>query len=1048
MLTIKRIYTTAILASLLLLVKAQNDSTVVYNFSIEGTVYDAATKKPIEGLNVAYSDKTSAFTDSMGYFNISIPDNQVAILVTGSGYETQIVPVKKRGKFEVYLHEENYLSFNQTYNEYYQTKSLAFTPKSVESINYLTEGWKSKAISVEEELQNSVSGLNVISKSGMPGIGSHIYLRGFTSLYGSNQPLIVVDGFALNIPKSDINLIGGFQQNVLAFIDVADIEDISIIKDASTIYGSQAGGGVIFIKTRRSQDVATQISFNTLTGVNDMPKHRPMMEADDYKRYLNEILQSSGLNSDSIATMPHMITDLSDRDYYKYNNNTNWQDEIFQEGVFQKYNLSISGGDNVALYNLSVGFTDHEGVLKNTGFNRYNARFNSDIQVSPKFTMNAGVNFAFCQYTLKEEGMLKTSPIHQSLVKAPFLFPNMRTSNGVVSPILENFDEQGISNPRSIMQNLNATSDNYQIFGLFNLSYQLTDNITISDQVGIDFRKLRDNLFVPHHGIAPDTLELGIAENKMSHQVYRSFNLGNDFRLNYNQTLNSVHNIAAIAGFRVNTLNTEDDWAQSHNSPNDEMKTIDFGLEIFRSIGGSIYDITRMTYYLSGEYNYANRYLVSLNMALDGASDFGKETDGLNLFGGTFGLFPSVAAAWLVSSESFMSEINAIDLLKIRASYGKVGNSNFSSFPAMKSYVSQNFIGSQGLVKGSLWTPLLQWETVNKINLGADIGVLKNKVVLSVDYYSNTTSDMLNVIEADPLSGFSFYIDNDGSFQSKGIDISAFVRAIDGQNLKLDFTLNYSKYETEILELPINNKVTSIYDAHILSSIGQPLGLFYGYKAIGVYSTQAQAEADGKYAVLPNTDLAPFGAGDVNFYDLNGDKTIDENDMQVIGDPNPDFTGMFSSKITWKGISLEAAVSFVSGQDVFNHLRYQIESSQNVYNQSQAVLNRWKSEGQLTDFPKATYGDPLGNSRFSDRWIEDGSFLRLKYVTVTYDIPWHPAFIRGLEVFASGHNLLTISKYLGYDPEFSVSEFSLAQGIDIGLTPQVRSVYGGIKINF
>lgn len=1030
------------------ILKAQTTSETLLAKHVNGTVYDASTKLPIEGLKITAGNDSSVFTDSLGAFSIISPSTKITISASGMGYQAQIIPIKERSELVIYMHEENFPSKEQLFTDFYSPGPIALTNKSVSTISNTTNNWRNPGLSLEDAMGQKLNGLTIISRSGTPGIGSNMYLHGFSSLYGSNQPLIVIDGFVFDVPDADYTAITGYVSNPLSFVDNNDIENISLIKDASSLYGSQSGNGVIFITTRHSKDVATKIDFNILSGINYAPKQIPMLESDDYRRYLTEILQTSGLSADSISSLPYMNDDPENKEYFKYHNNTNWQDQIFTEGSFQKYNLRISGGDAVALYTLSVGYTNHEGILRNTGFNRYNARFNADIKVSPRFLMNAGVSFANNEYQLKEEGLVKTSPIHQSLYKSPFLSTYVRGLYGISSPVLEDADIFGVSNPLAITDLLDATSDNYQIFGLFNATYKISKDFAISDQINIDFHKSRNNLFVPHRGITADTLDKGVAENEMAHQVTRLFNISNDMRIKYFHSFGYVHNVSATAGIRLRALKDEDDWGMAHNSPNDEMKTINTGSAIFRSTGGDMSDINRLTYYLASDYNYAQKYFVSANFVLDGSSLFGDEANGMNLHGNKFGIFPSVAFAWLASSESFMANIDAIDLLKARFSYGKAGNSDLSNYPSIKYYVSQNFLGSQGLVKGSLWNPTLQWEDVLKTNVGADLGILKNRVQVTFDYFSNSTKNMLNIIDADPQSGFSFYVDNNGSFESKGIDLSLFIRPIDGSNFKWDIALNYSKYRTKIIELPVDKKISTVADAKILSEVGNSLGVFYGYKVLGVYSTQADAEADGLMAVLPNTDLVPFGAGDIKFDDKDGNHIIDERDMQVIGDPNPDFTGMLSNKISWKGISLEAVISISQGKDVFNHLRYQLESMKNTDNQTQAILNRWKIEGQITDIPKAQAGDPKGNSRFSDRWIEDGSYVRLKYLTLSYNVPFIPKYIRGIEVFVTGQNLITLSDYLGYDPEFSISGFSLAQGIDLGLTPQSKSVYAGIKVNF
>ncbi len=498
-----------------------------------------------------------------------------------------------------------------------------------------------------------------------------------------------------------------------------------------------------------------------------------------------------------------------------------------------------------------------------------------------------------------------------------------------------------------------------------------------------------------------------------------------------------------VSGWDINK--TEGDWGIDYNTPNDQIRSLGNGVSSMREVDGYLGDWNWITFYASANYDYGHKYLATFNLALDGSSRFGNEAEGISAFGSTFGVFPSIATAWLLSSEPFLAEAGFLDLLKLRVSYGITGNDNIGNYTSTKFYISQNFLGSQGLIKGNLYNPALQWETNKKLNGGLDIAVFNQRLSFQVDLYQNRIENMINIIEASPLSGFNFYIDNEGSFTSSGLDLSLNGRVLNG-GVKWDLGIIVSKYKTNLVEFPVERRITTIWGANIITEIGKPLNQFYGYKTLGVFATQAEAEASGLRALMPNTDLIPFSAGDVHFEDLDGNQIIDENDMQVIGDPNPDLTGMFTSSISWIGITLDAGLSFTYGNDVYNHLRYRLESMQNSDNQTPSVLNRWRGEGQVTHIPKAQWGDPIDNSRFSDRWIEDGSYLRLSYVSLSYNIPVKPRFVNSLEIFVSGHNLLTFTSYLGMDPDFSPSEATLTQGIDIGLTPQPKSVYIGIKI--
>lgn len=517
------------------------------------------------------------------------------------------------------------------------------------------------------------------------------------------------------------------------------------------------------------------------------------------------------------------------------------------------------------------------------------------------------------------------------------------------------------------------------------------------------------------------------------------------FTFKLSEILGWKHQLNGLVGARFGINKTQGDWGMDYNTPNDQIRSLGNGVSSLREVDGYFGDWNWVTFYAKVGYAYNNKYLLNLNLAMDGSSRFGVEADGVSMLGGQFGVFPSAAAAWLISSEPFMNSVQFISFLKLRVSYGITGNDNIGNYASRKYYISQNLLGSQGLVRGNLYNPALQWETNTKLNGGLDLTLLNDRLSFSVDIYQNRTDDMLNIIFASPVTGFDYYIDNSGSFSSKGMDFSLQGRLINGP-FKWDVGIILSKYKTNLIEFPVDQRVTSILGANIISKIGAPINQFYGYKTLGVFASDEEAAASGLVALMPNTDLVPFSAGDVIFDDSNGDKIIDENDMQVIGDPNPDITGMFTSSISWKRITLDAGLSFSYGNDIYNHLRYQLESMQNANNQTESVLNRWRSQGQETEIPKAVWGDPIGNARFSDRWIEDGSYLRLSYVSLSYGIPIKSGFLNSIEIFISGHNLLTVTSYLGLDPDLSMSESVLSQGIDVGLTPQPRSVYAGIKI--
>lgn len=1012
---------------------------------ITGQVMDGSTGLPVEGISVSLPGYSSTFTDRDGNFQIEAPNNKVVLVFSGLEYQEMEIPVKGRSSISVTLYEDQFRSLHDPAYLFYETVPVAYTTNAVSSMDRLGEIWKDPGISSEHAFDDYFPGLRTISRSGTPGIGSNIFMRGYSSIYATNQPLVIIDGLMIESQQSGLAIINGFVSNPLVSINPGDIEHISVVRDASSIYGARGSNGVIYIRTNTPSQIETRIDLSVYGGLNFSPDQTPLLGADDYRRYLSELLQTSHFTNDSIQKMPFMIDDPSFRDYYRYHNDMNWQDEVFRNSYNQNVNLKISGGDDVALYALSIGYTDHEGIVKNTGFSRYSFRFNSDINITSKLNLTTNLGFTFNQYSLKEDGDAPdTNPIYLSLVKSPFLYPYVRSETGSISPNLEDEDIFGISNPSAVIKALSANSNNYKILGSINLSYKFSDHLVASNLIGVDFDKIRDKIFVPMLGISADTLDNGIIQNRSSVKVERYLNVYNDFRITYARSLNWKHHFRTLGGIRVAVNGSEGDWAADYNSPNDQIRSLGSGVSAFRQIDGYFGNWRWSTLYATGTYNYMHKYFGSVNLAMDGSSRFGEEA-GVSLLGGNFGFFPSVSGAWLISSEPFLAESEHIDLLKVRASAGLTGNDDIGNYAAQKYYTSQNFLGSQGLVKGNLWNPELKWETNLKLNIGMDGSVFDERLTLRIDLFRNRTYDMINYMDANPLSGFDFYIENSGSFNTTGGELEFYGRIV-SSGFKWDAGAMLSRYRTEVIEFPGDERVSSLYGANILTRVGEPIGLFYGYKTLGVFATQAEAEASELKALMPNTDLVPFSAGDVIFEDLNGDKIIDRSDMQIIGDPNPDFTGMFYNHLSWKGISLDFAVTVTCGNDVFNRLRYQMESMKDYSNQTTVVLNRWKGDGQETDIPRAVWGDPIGNSRFSDRWIEDGSYARLKYVSLSYSIPLRPAFLNNLEIFISAQNIVTLTKYLGMDPEFSISGYALEQGIDVGMVPQPRSVYAGIKL--
>jgi hypothetical protein len=407
---------------------------------------------------------------------------------------------------------------------------------------------------------------------------------------------------------------------------------------------------------------------------------------------------------------------------------------------------------------------------------------------------------------------------------------------------------------------------------------------------------------------------------------------------------------------------------------------------------------------------------------------------------------PSLGAAWIVSSGSSSGTSRKVDLFKFRATISRSGNDDIGNYTARQTYTSQNFLGMQGLVRSGVPNPSIQWETSTKGNFGIDVAFWNDRVAMSVDLYTSKTTDMLVYEKVLSGSGFENVLTNGGAMKNSGIEAMVNMRAINQSALKWDLGFNFAANQNKILTVPNGQFLTNTHGATIITQTGAAANVFYGYKTNGVFKTTSDALVSGLRTKNADGTFSNFQGGDMQFVDLNGDKIIDEKDMQQLGSSAPRFHGSFSSKLSIARFTIDALFTFSQGNEVFNQLRYYLESVSGTDNQLKSVVNRWRTEGQVTNMPKASFGDPRGNNRFSDRWIEDGSYLRLRNITLSYDLSFKEKFVKNATVYLTGNNLLTFTKYMGFDPEFSAGNAGFAQGIDTGLDPLFRSVTMGIRI--
>ncbi len=1014
--------------------------------TITGVLKDGATRKPASGVRVIVKGFSAAITDDQGSFTLKVPDYNALLEVSGEGFQTRVVPLKGRSTLEILLNDETHENMYQTVQMPAGATKKSDIAASV-SGHETDGGWTSPMEIPDAFMQGRVAGLNAIRRSGTPGVGANLFLRGFTSLYATNKPLIVIDDMIYDYNDYGESIIANNYTNPLALIDVKDIQDVTVLKDATSLYGTKGANGVILITTSRAKQQATKIDFGAYYGVNFAPKKLPVMGASDYRIYLSDVLQARGWSSSVISSQPYMDDNTANPDYYATHNNTDWQSRVMENSLNSNYYIKVTGGDNIATYALSMGYMKNEGVIRGTDLSRYNTRFNANLNFSQKFTGTANLSFTYNEQNLKDLGISPaTNPIYLGLVKSPLFTDREVNAEGKISPNLADADMLNISNPVAVVDEMQAYNKFYRFFGSFGFKYRFNNQFAASTLIGITYDKVRENIFIPRKGISNDTTSNAVIDSRMGTQVKRLYTLFTDTRLSYTRQ-SALHGLNANIGFRFQNNTADQLYAKGFNSATDELVSVQNGLNALRQVGGGVGEWSWINVYANADYHYRHRFFAGISAAFDASSRFGEQAAGGFALGDVpVAVMPAINLAWLVSSEKFMAQ-SGISFLKLRASASKAGNDDIGNYSARQTYSSQNLLGMQGLVRSGIANPYLQWENVTRLNLGADLGLWNDRIQFTFDFWNNKTSRMLTYKPVESIFGFDRVLTNDGEMKTRGIDLSLTVRAINTAKLKWDISANATTSKNEVVSLPGESFTTHYAGATLLTREGEAASQFYGLTTNGVFASASEAAASGLMRKAKDGSLIPFGGGDVRFNDLNGDKIIDNSDRSVIGNAQPKWVGGIHNKVNWDRFSFQALLTFSMGGEVFNYMRQQLESAGGVENQLLSVANRWRADGQVTHMPKATWQDPMGNAEFSDRWIEDGAYLRLRSLSAAYDVPVkNTKFIKDINVYMAGYNLLTFSRYLGFDPEFSANPAVFAQGIDTGLEPVYKSVMFGVKI--
>ena len=656
----------------------------------------------------------------------------------------------------------------------------------------------------------------------------------------------------------------------------------------------------------------------------------------------------------------------------------------------------------------------------------------------------------------------------------PFSFPNQFNTSG-------NRVNESLRNPYWILRNGKGNNKNYAQFTQIDLNvspkYQFNKHLALSDRFNYNLVRSNEKYFLPIAGTTSYFLDdLGYITSVLKTQFGKETTLQNDLRLEWNCNY-GAHTVGAFGGWRYNNYSFSYNYMSGYNNENDKLPILSKNMQ-YVNYNGTNDNWIDMTYYLDASYNYKNRYFAEFALSSQASSRFGDDTkDGFQLCGVSWGLFPSLQLGWLISNEKWFKTGRGIQYLKLTAGVDQSGNDDLDYYAARTYWESQMHTHTTvGLVLKNIENSTIQWETTTKYNVALEGNFINNRLHAGLDLFWHKTDDMLTIKKLNYISGMNNYWTNEGAMTNKGFEANVNAILVNKKDWKWEIGATMGHYNNKVTKLPESNsfEVADIYGGHkevingytnsiygtdnVLTAVGYAMGSFYGWQTEGIFANDAEASTAGAMGYLKYpTGLAEadkkyydFKAGDVRFIDQNGDGVIDNADKVVLGNPNPDIYGNIYTSLTWKNLRLDANFKYSVGNDIYNYQRSVLEGLNTTYNQTSAALRRWTYEGQQTDMPKACYtfsDDWRNNERMSDRWIEDGSYLKLKNLRLTYKVPYSNSWLLGLKVWGEANNVFTVTKYVGTDPEMSSRNNVLYQGIDSGLIPLGRSFNVGLSIN-
>ena len=978
-------------------------SAFAQQHSVKGTVTDQ-NGLPVIGMAVLEQGTTNGVvTDVDGAYSITVSSPQATLEFNALGYETVVEQVGGRAVIDVVSAEEATALEGAVAIGYGSVRKQDLTT-AVSVVS--NDDMKLRPVSEASGfIQGKVAGVQVQQTSGLPGGGMTVRIRGASSIASSNDPLYVVDGVPV-----------GEGSSAIAYLSPNDIESMSILKDASSaaIYGSRAANGVVLITTKQGKvSAGPQINFSGYVGLSNVTRTYDVLNVEQYKDLMDEI---------GGATLPDGLKDETD-----------WFKETYKTGISQNYQLSVSNGHDKIRYYIGGGYTDEEGIIDVAYNRRYN--FKASVDSDLYDWISVGTNIAYSSY--RTNGIISgTGSNRAGVVLSVINTPTYAKIWDEDNPdwYWDDFYGANLTTPA---ENMARTENNYnQTDRLLMTGYatiKFNKNLNFKSTVTMDRRWTHDYSFLDPIHTAYGRTQHGEASSTRADDMRMVY----DNILTYNNTWNGVHNFEAMGGTSATTSRWEN-LSGSRNFFSPDYNNVIWGLNGgnkggLRGQSQGYAEWAIMSYLGRVSYNYDSKYYITANIRADGSSKLAP--------GHKWGYFPSVSAAWRISAEPWMQDVSWISDLKLRAGWGQSGNQSGLADYAWVQQYSTNYYdwtaeGSEEAVptlggKSNIGNKDLTWETTTQTNVGVDLSILDGRVNFTLDGYYKYTRDMLMNV---PLpSPYPSIYRNEGEMSNWGLELAVSSTNIDRNDLlwTTDFNISMNRNRLEKLELQQVYYYTQTSEALseyvVRMTPGQPLSMFWGYNALGVD---------------PETGM-------MIYEDLNGDGKINSSDKQYIGNANPLFTFGMTNTISWKKFNLSFLITGSVGNDIYNASKIEMVGMYNGSNQISDVLRRWKVPGQVTDIPKA---GELDNLRASTRWVEDGSYLKIKNITLSYDFsgPWlrEKLNISRIQPYITLNNMITFTNYSGYDPEMSQYTSATSMGIDWGTYPNVKTVTFGVNVDF